>query len=90
MFKKDNLWLGVFYALLIPAILGGILYFTLTQQGRSFNFRTFENISLFLICANAVAMNFGFFQREKDQTGKGMFITTGIFAFAYVVYFYIL
>jgi hypothetical protein len=45
---------------------------------------------LFLIAANAVAMNFGFLQNRKDQTGKGMFITTGIFAFIYVVYFYII
>lgn len=90
MFKKDNFWLGVLYALLVPGVLMAILYFSLQSQGRSINSSTIENMLLFLIAANAVVMNFGFLQREKDLTGKGMFITTGFFAFAYVVYYYIL
>lgn len=90
MFKKDNFWLGVLYALLVPGVLMAILYFSLKSQGRSINPSTLENMLLFLIAANAVVMNFGFLQREKDLTGKGMFITTGVFAFAYIVYYYIL
>jgi len=90
MFKKDNFWLGVFYAFLIPSLLGGALYLSFMEQGREFHIYNLENVSLFIIAANAVVMNFAFLQREKDQTGKGMFLTTGVFAFIYVVYFYII
>ena len=90
MFKKDNFWLGVLFAFLIPLTLGGTMYFVFQEQGREFHIYNLENVSLFLIAANAVAMNFGFLQNGKDQTGKGMFITTGIFAFIYVVYFYLI
>jgi uncharacterized membrane protein YecN with MAPEG domain len=88
--KKDNLWLGVFYAFLIPAILFSALLIPVLYKGGAITWSVFENTALFIIAANAVAMNWGFFQNERDETGRGMFITTGIFAFAYIVYFYVL
>lgn len=90
MLKKDSIWLGILLGLLVPVVLFAIVYFPMVESGRVMTFSLFENLSLFLIAANAVVMNWGFFQRERDQTGKGMFIITGLYALAYVTYFVIL
>lgn len=90
MFKKDNVWLGVALGIIIPAILFALIYFPIKAQGKYISAHFFENTSLFLIAANAVVMNWGLFQRNRDKTGKGMFIITGIYALIYVFYFVIL
>ena len=90
MFKKDKVWLGVLYGILIPVILFSMIFIPMWYNGRQITMITFENTALFVIAANAVAMNWGFFQNNRDETGKGLFIITGIFAFIYLVYFYVL
>lgn len=87
MFKKDHLRLGLILGFLAP-VLGSFVYYLV--KFRLFSFEEFLQlirknpsmltgiISLSLI-ANAIVFTL-YINRQKDQTAKGVFIATCIYA----------
>ena len=86
-FRRDNFWLGIGIAVLLPILtwllLQGITNIFASSGGDLFQKSTDQ---LLAICANLLPFRYYLVKLKADKTGKGILLVTFIMA---MVYFYI-
>ena len=85
MLKKDNIIIGLAIGFLLPFLLIVISEAIFRMRGMRLDPSFYENYSLFMIGLNGLVMRYFTVNREQDQTGKGIIISTLILAIVWVV-----
>jgi hypothetical protein len=85
-FRRDNLWLGIGIAIVIPIVTYFLLQLITTlivgSHGDVFKNSTDQ---LLAVCANLIPFRYYIVKLKADKTGKGVFLITFILA---MLYFY--
>lgn len=85
-FKRDNLWLGIVMALVIPPIFYFLfVYLNGLFTGKNGAALQESTVQLLAIAVNLIPFRYYLVRLKADKTGRGILLVT--FAFA-LVYFY--
>ena len=82
MAKRDNMWIGVILGLILP----GIAFFFVEVLKKNIRFLQKDDI-LYIGCValNLILVRY-FFSKDKEQTGRGIVLSTFICAFIFFYY----
>jgi len=86
LLNKDNVFFGLLLGLVFPGLLLGLMHgltFLSPNKG-GFNYDTLMVIS---IAGNVILFRYYMVRKELDQTGKGLLMSTVIYAFIFCYFF---
>jgi hypothetical protein len=87
LFYRDSLWFGAAIGIAIPLIAYFIIYRANDYALGYFNkiqILTPTTMQLIALCANLILFRFYMLKWDKEQSGKGMLLSTFLLAFVYI------